>query len=136
MNPGQPINLWPDSTIKYCYETEAGKQALFNYLLAATQKWQDAGLHRDVYKYQEVANPGDSCVNYANRATTLLIRYLSNEKKYDANIGVPPLDGNNPSFKGPVMRIGTVDDVGNYPTIIAHELGHVWGTFARAPGIS
>ncbi|KAK6848777.1 hypothetical protein PG995_012610 [Apiospora arundinis] len=127
MNPGQPYNLWPDNTIKYCFENQAGKTALFNYVLAATQKWTDAGLHRDVYKYHEEENPGDSCVNSANRATILVIRYIPNEERYSANIGLPPLDGNQPQYKGPVMSIGRVADVGNYATIIAHEFGHVWG---------
>lgn len=117
--PSAQQKLWPDKTISYCFRDSDSRSELHTYVRDATRLWQMAGLHRDVYKYKEVADPGDKCLNHKDRASTLVITYNENGG-HDATVGIYPLNGNDPSYKGPTMNIGD-DDEDRIVSTIAHE---------------
>lgn len=129
------FKIWPNSIISFCFVSQDARDKLFEQLELAIEAWRSdgeggPGLHRDVYKYMEVFDPGDDCVNNNQRDRVLVISYNS-EGRLSTTIGMPSLDANNPSYKGPTMDlsdaagIGMLDTVANY----AHEIGHAWGLY-------
>jgi hypothetical protein len=126
--PGQgtkPSRLWPDKTISYCYDSEASRAAIEEPLKAAIQVWHAAGLHRDVYKWVKVADPGTACTNNAQRGKILVISH-NNEGRLSTTLALPFLDGRDRDVSGPTMQLSAVDTVGqlNIVANFAHEIGH------------
>ncbi|KAH8896310.1 hypothetical protein GQ53DRAFT_743557 [Thozetella sp. PMI_491] len=129
------FKIWPNKVISYCFETQDARDTLLEQLELAIETWRSdgeggPGLHRDVYKYMEVFDPGDACVNNDQRDRVLVISY-NTEGKLSTTIGMPSLDEGDPTYKGPTMAlsdaagIGMLDTVANY----AHEIGHAWGLY-------
>jgi hypothetical protein len=132
IKPGQgnkPSRLWPDKTISYCYDSEESRRAIEEPLKAAIQVWHAAGLHREVYKWVRVAEPGTACTNNAQRAKILVISH-NNEGRLLTTLGMPFVDGRTP---GPSMQLSAVDTVGqlNIVANFAHEIGHAVRVISR-----
>ncbi|OAA63387.1 Metallopeptidase, catalytic domain protein [Niveomyces insectorum RCEF 264] len=136
------FKIWPQSTISYCFETQDARDKLLEHLELAIEAWRSdgaggPGLHRDVYKYMEVFDPGDSCVNNNQRDRVLVISYNA-DGRLSTTVGMPSLDADNPDYKGPSMMlsdapgIGMLDTVANY----AHEIGHAWGLYHEHQNIN
>ena len=122
------VKRWPDKTISYCYDTIESRDQLHEYLLAATQRWQHAGLFADAYKYVQVAEPGSSCTRHKQRTDILVISH-NTEGVLRTTVGIYPLDSDLPDYVGPYSSLSTRNDVGMLDAVanIAHELGHAWG---------
>ncbi|KAM7219725.1 hypothetical protein V8F06_004938 [Rhypophila decipiens] len=121
---------WPDRTIKYCFETQRGRQLLGKYVSEAIKMWDAAGLRKDRYKIEEVPAVGSACVNHPNVKDFLVIRF----RPYKGGLGL---------FGGNSASVGKVTDPDEQSTMdisftpgvtggktagdIAHEFGHVWG---------
>ena len=116
--------VWPNAEIRYCFEDDQTKQKLLYDLQYAMQKWYAAGLPADRFKLTEVS--AAECKD--NRAEVLLIKY-NDEGRLSCTPGLPPLDDNDPDFKGPTMTLSDKENVGmlNKISNFAHELGHAWG---------
>ncbi|OTB01252.1 hypothetical protein M426DRAFT_25831 [Hypoxylon sp. CI-4A] len=121
------VQLWPEKTIRYCYEDDNTRSILNNDLMAAAQKWIDAGLDEDRFKYVEVSRT--ECTD--NRPNVLLVKYSMpgpgpGQSSMFTTPAKIPANGN---LHGPTMTLtddenmGMLDKVANY----AHELGHAWG---------
>ncbi|TPX13307.1 uncharacterized protein E0L32_006280 [Thyridium curvatum] len=129
-------SLWPEKTISYCYSTSEAKDKLAKFIKQATMLWHQAGLHKDVYKYKEVANPGGSCTGYSNRANTLVINVRTDKPYMDSTVGLPLLNARDTEYKGPTMNLDyenarfawTARGQAVVATI-AHEFGHAWGLY-------
>jgi hypothetical protein len=122
------VRRWPDNTIRYCYETLEAQEALEDFFAMAQNEWADAGLEPDTFQYAMVANPGEDCINHADRASILVISH-NDHGQLLTTIAIQPLDGRTPNYVGPRMLLSTVTNVGalDVVTNIAHELGHAWG---------
>lgn len=118
------VRVWPDATIKYCFETNEAKERLLYNLEAARDRWYQNGLPEEKFQLTEVSAAECS----SNRANILLIRY-NDQGRLSTTPGLPPLDANVPSYKGPTMDLSDREDVGMLEVIAnyAHELGHAWG---------
>ncbi|EFX05598.1 hypothetical protein CMQ_3667 [Grosmannia clavigera kw1407] len=136
------FKIWPSSTISFCFETQNARDTLWEHLELAIETWRTdgeggTGLHRDVYKYIEVFDPGASCVNNKQRDRVLVISYNA-EGRLSTTIGIAALDASAPEYKGPSMAlsdkagIGMLDIVANY----AHEIGHSWGLYHEHQNIN
>ncbi|KAM7185748.1 hypothetical protein V8F20_011685 [Naviculisporaceae sp. PSN 640] len=117
---------WPDRTVLYCWETMGGKILMDRYLREALKLWDAAGLRKDRYIWEEVAQPGTACTQHPNRANHLVIMYDA-EKKYlnwfggnSATVGLDPNGRSN-------LKIGHSYHFAQTAGLIAHEVGHVWG---------
>lgn len=119
-------NLWPDSTIRFCYETAGGRVKLHARFKAAMKLWRTAGLGPDKYKMIEYAEPGASCTSHDERATILVIHYTSENYMY-ATPGMPVVDGTSDSYFGPVALLSDTPVPTGDAVSIAHEIGHMWG---------
>lgn len=133
--PDSRVKLWPQKTVSYCYATKQGRTKFDKYVREAAKLWQIAGLHRDVYKWVEVADPGpDKCVKNPQRAGILVINEQATESagSMDATVGVPPVEADkDPEYTGPNMNLGEkggfFSSSKDHAGVIAHEMGHVWG---------
>jgi hypothetical protein len=136
------LKIWPNSVISFCYETQDARDKLDEKLELAIETWRSdgeggPGLHRDVYKYIEVFDPGSACVNNNQRDRVLVISYNA-DGRLSTTVGMPSLDANDPEYKGPTMAlsdapgIGMLDTVANY----AHEIGHAWGLYHEHQNIN
>lgn len=117
------LRPWPNNEVRYCFETEADKAALFGNLKDAIDRWWYAGLDQRFYKWTEVS--AEECK--AKRSTTLLIK-RTNDLGHATTYGFAPADPANYNF-GPEMELND-GDWGGYDTKVgtfAHEIGHVWG---------
>lgn len=133
--PDSRVKLWPQKTVSYCFATKQGRSNLVKYVRQAANRWHDAGLHKDVYKWVEVADPGpDSCVKNPERAGILIINEQTEDQKgsSDATVGLPPVvAGKDLEYTGPNMNLRERGSIfrgtDNFVGTIAHEMGHVWG---------
>lgn len=116
--------VWPDATIKYCFENDVAKQRLLYDLEAARDLWYASGLPEEKFKLVEVSQA--EC--QSNRANVLLISYNS-QGTLATTPGLQPLDATNPNSRGPTMRLSDSTSVGMLEVIpnYAHEMGHAWG---------
>ncbi|KAK4452187.1 hypothetical protein QBC34DRAFT_41785 [Podospora aff. communis PSN243] len=133
INPGagtSPIKLWPDKTISYCFDSLESKDKLGDYLLLAIASWNSATLLDTEYKWKRVHEPGPSCTNSRQRDRILVISY-NEDDILATTVGLPPLNANEPEYKGPSMRLSTADNVGQLSVTanVAHEIGHAWGLY-------
>jgi len=117
-------HVWPDTTIRYCFENDVTKQKLLYDLEAARDRWYSNGLPEDRFKLTEVS--GTEC--QSNRANVLLIKY-NGQGILSTTPGLLPLDAHQPNYKGPTMHLSDSTSVGMLEVIAnyAHELGHAWG---------
>ena len=122
------VKKWPDTTIRYCYNDKAAKEALEASFAMAQRRWSNAGLDMTVFLYNEVAEPGNDCTTHADRANILVIYYNTVGTLLTTN-AIHPLNPAVPSYLGPKMNLSMLETVGtlNPVTNIAHELGHAWG---------
>lgn len=120
------VGLWPDSTVRFCYETAGARAKLHARFHAAIKLWRAAGLNKDKYKMIEHADPGFSCTSHDDRATMLVIHYTSEDSMY-ATPGMPVVDGTDDEYFGPVANLGDSSAPEKGAFTIAHEIGHVWG---------
>jgi hypothetical protein len=130
--PTDFTKLWPEKTVSYCFATKEGRSKNQKYIREAAKMWHRAGLHRDVYKWEEVADPGpDTCVGNSDRAGILVINEQPDNRDWsDATVGVEPVDADeDPAYTGPNLNIGSRADVSTRgkTAVVAHEMGHVWG---------
>ncbi|KAK4465899.1 hypothetical protein QBC42DRAFT_168049 [Cladorrhinum samala] len=133
VKPGQgttPTFLWPEKTLSFCFETQAGRDIMIRHLENAITAWVAAGLTSEVYRYREVAEPGESCTSYHERWKTLVIRH-NDDGLHVTTVGLWPLDSTKPDYRGPTMDISTRSDVAHLNVLanFAHELGHAWGLY-------
>jgi hypothetical protein len=117
------VHVWPDATIKYCFESEETRQRTLYHLQAARDRWYASGVP-ERFELSEVTQA--ECES--NRANVLYIRY-SDAGRLSATSGVPPLNGKDPEYRGPTMYLSNREDVGTLDVVAnyAHELGHAWG---------
>lgn len=120
------VGLWPDSTVRFCYETAGGRVKLHARFKAAMKLWRAAGLGEDKYKMIEYAEPGASCTSHAERATILVVHFTSEDIMY-ATPGMPVVDGTSDEYIGPVANLGDHSGLAEAAMTIAHEIGHIWG---------
>ncbi|KAL8790426.1 MAG: hypothetical protein Q9213_000578 [Squamulea squamosa] len=124
IQPQGTYRVWPNAEIRYCFDSDQSKQRLLYNLQAAMARWYAAGLPEARFKLTEVS--ASECKN--KRSEVLLISY-NTEGVLSTTPGLPPLDANDPEYKGPTMTlsdstsIGMLEIIANY----AHELGHAWG---------
>jgi hypothetical protein len=123
------MGLWPERTVRFCYETQEGRDKLHERFKAATKLWHAAGLKKDKYKMVEAANPGATCTGHAERAAILVIEYNDEENPAEmyAHAGLPVVDGIDPDYIGPVANLHDKWNPQAGAISIAHEIGHVWG---------
>jgi hypothetical protein len=123
---GDPVYLWPDKTISYCFDSTESRAAIIEPLKLAIQAWAAAGLSRYVYKYDEVADPGTACTGHSQRDRILVISH-NTLSTLSTVVGRPPLNREDrPDYDGPTMQLSAVDTVGqlNIVANFAHEIGH------------
>lgn len=128
--------VWPNRKVRYCYESDAAKQALKTDVINAWEIWLSAGLNA-AFTIEEV----DDATCSDDRANVLLIANTDDDSKpkLAASVGFPGAEsmarsaGGHQSnrLRGPVMYLTTKTDVGMLNTAFnyAHEWGHVWGLY-------
>ena len=130
INPGSdPIDerQWPDGTIKYCFEakewSERGgittKQILFADLEHARDRWYEAGLPADKFKWEEMDS--DECKNAEKRSHFLLISFnIEGELKTTNGKRTATKDNSGPTMLlSDSEEHGMLNIIANY----AHEMG-------------
>lgn len=124
IQPRGTLRVWPDATIRYCFENDQTKQQLLYHLEAARDLWYQAGLPEEKYKLTEVSD----AVCRDDRANVLLIKY-NDQGKLSATPALPPKDDSDPTYQGPTLHLSDKTDVGMLDVVAnyAHEMGHVWG---------
>ncbi len=116
--------VWPDGTIRYCFESPQTKEKVLYTLERARDLWYQEGLPEAQFKLIEVSDA--ECNN--NRANVLLIKF-NDQGRLSTTQGIPAVNANDPTDEGPTMNLGDRTDVGMLDVVAnyAHELGHAWG---------
>ncbi|KAL8730075.1 MAG: hypothetical protein Q9166_004274 [cf. Caloplaca sp. 2 TL-2023] len=124
IQPQGTLRVWPNAEIRYCFDSDQTRQRLLYSLQAARDRWYAAGLPENRFKLTEVS--ASECKD--RRSEVLLITY-NTEGRLATTPGLPPLDANDPEYKGPSMTLSDSTNVGMLEVIAnyAHELGHAWG---------
>lgn len=123
-------NLWPQKTVRFCYETQGCRDRLHVRFKVAMKLWRTVGLGADQYKMIEVADPGISCTSHNERATILVIECApASSVSMWAHVGMPVVNAAMPGdYVGPVAHLSDRDILPAPGAMkIAHEIGHVWG---------
>ncbi|KAK6063920.1 hypothetical protein SCUP234_09199 [Seiridium cupressi] len=118
------ISLWPDKTIKYCYEDVTARGKLYDLVLEAMRVWYSAGLDNS-FKMVEVSD--SDCTN--KRSSVLLISY--DPPKAEGGKGTLSTTPAMPNGQPPSCVLSDDATIGMKSAVsnIAHELGHAWGMY-------
>ncbi|PYH38427.1 uncharacterized protein BO87DRAFT_446338 [Aspergillus neoniger CBS 115656] len=118
--------LWPDKTVKLCYESEATWRKYHNYYRNAMRLWYASGLSED-FKVREVGR--DGCQNTPHEQ--LLV--MDTPEMLATFVGFPSMSylnpNNGPPPTAPAMYVSLLpSDTEEYRVgSIAHELAHSFG---------
>ncbi|CAK42253.1 lysM domain-containing protein [Aspergillus niger] len=129
VKPVEPWSrLWPDKTIKLCYESEATWRKYHNYYRSAMRLWYASGLPEE-FKVREVGR--DACQNTPHEQ----LMVIDTPELFATDIGFPSNDylnpSNHPSPNKPAMYVCLYhrDTEEFRVTTFAHELAHSFGMY-------
>lgn len=110
------IKLWPDKTIKFCFEDVESRGRLYDLIVKGMDLWHQAGLD-SAFKMTEVSD--DDC---KNKRSEVMVVTLG-----DGLSTTPARPNSEPSSMTLTdsAEVGMLNSISN----VAHEIGHAWGMY-------